>query len=424
MIRMHPEMDLENETRIRSTHAAKREEAAAIFAAQGLPTRTWEEYKYCDLSKHLDWTAELIGDVPQPDELKVIIDNWLSNWGLTGARVILFADGKPISLPHDLPDGLSITWILEGAEPSAMGTLAAPNTDPMIARNASEWSGGVHLRVGQGKEIEVPIVVLHVHRSPQRLRADLRFLVEVESSASLTLVEAYAGVAGCGRSQLNVVGETLVAEGARVTHLRIQDDAADAQQVNTSITSQQANSQSWQFTLTTGGALVRNNTQVQLEGQYGEAHLLGLYLGNDRQLMDNHTLVDHRVPNCNSNELYKGALQGKATAVFNGKIYVRRDAQKTNAFQSNRNILLSPGATVNTKPQLEIYADDVKCSHGTSTGQLDPSALFYLRSRGLGVESARKLLLQAFLDEVVQQVTLPSFQDAVRERVYAWLQQP
>jgi Fe-S cluster assembly protein SufD len=263
-----------------------------------------------------------------------------------------------------------------------------------------------------------------VHRSPQSLRADLRLLVEVEPSASLTLVEAYTGVAGCGRSQLNVLGETLVAESARVTHLRIQDDAAEAQQVNTSITSPQTNSQSWQFTLTSGGALVRNNTHVLLEGQYGEAHLLGLYLGNHRQLIDNHTLVDHRVPNCNSNELYKGALQGKATAVFNGKIYVRRDAQKTNAFQSNRNILLSPGSTVNTKPQLEIYADDVKCSHGTSTGQLDPSALFYLRSRGLGVESARKLLLQAFLDEVVQQVTLPSFQEAVRERVYAWLQQP
>ena len=421
---MHPEMDLENETRIHTTPAGRREDAAAIFAAQGLPSRMWEEYKYCDLSKHLDWTAEPIVEVPEPDELKILIDHWLSNWGLTGARVILFADGKPISFPHDLPDGLSIAWISEGAEPSALGTLAAPNTDPMIARNAAEWSGGVHLRVAQGKEIEVPIVVLHVHRSPHSLRADLRLLVEVEPSASLSLVEAYTGVAGCGRSQLNVVGETLVAESARVTHLRIQDDAAEAQQVNTSITSQQTNSQSWQFTLTSGGALVRNNTHVLLEGQYGEAHLLGLYLGNHRQLIDNHTLVDHRVPNCNSNELYKGALQGKATAVFNGKIYVRRDAQKTNAFQSNRNILLSPGSTVNTKPQLEIYADDVKCSHGTSTGQLDPSALFYLRSRGLGVESARKLLLQAFLDEVVQQVTLPSFQEAVRERVYAWLQQP
>lgn len=420
---MHVEMDLDNETRIRTASAGRRE-AAAIFAAQGLPTRTWEEYKYCDLSKHLNWTAEPISEVAHTADLNLIVDRWLSNWGLTGARVILLADGKPISLPHDLPEGLSIKWIQEGAEPALMGMLAAPNSDPMIARNAAEWSNGVQLRLGKGKEIEVPIVLLHVHQSSQPLRADFRFLFELESSSSLTLVEAYAGAAGCGRSQLNVVGETVVAEGARFKHLRIQDDGSESQQVNTSITSQHANSQTWQFTFTSGGALVRNNTQVQFEGQHGEAHLLGLYLGHDRQLIDNHTLVDHRVPNCNSNELYKGALQGKSTAVFNGKIYVRRDAQKTNAFQSNRNILLSTGSTVNTKPQLEIYADDVKCSHGTSTGQLDPSALFYLRSRGLGVESARKLLLQAFLDEVVQQVTLPSFQEAVRERVYAWLQQP
>jgi len=420
---MHPEMDLENETRIRAISAGRREEAAAIFAAQGLPTRTWEEYKYCDLSKHLDWSAEPIADAAQPEEFKSIIDHWLSNWGLTGAPVILLADGKPISLPHNLPDGLTITWISEGAEPSALGTLAAPNTDPMIARNAAEWSSGVHLRLGKGKKIEAPLVLLHVHRSPQPLRADVRFLIEVEPSASLTLVEAYTGVAGCGRSQLNVVGETFVADCARFTHLRIQDDGAEAQQVNTCITSQQANSQSWQFTFTIGGSLVRNNIQVQLEGQHGEAHLLGLYLGNHRQLIDNHTLVDHRVPNCNSNELYKGALQGKATAVFNGKIYVRRDAQKTNAFQSNRNILLSTGATVNTKPQLEIYADDVKCSHGTSTGQLDPSSLFYLRSRGIGLEASRKLLLQAFLDEVVQQLTPEAVQEAIRERVLSWLQQ-
>jgi Fe-S cluster assembly protein SufD len=142
-----------------------------------------------------------------------------------------------------------------------------------------------------------------------------------------------------------------------------------------------------------------------------------LYLTNGSQVVDNHTLVDHRKPNCNSNELYKGIIEDRSSATFNGKIYVRKDAQQTNAFQSNKNILLSDDGTINTKPQLEIYANDVKCSHGTSTGKLDEDKIFYLRARGLSEASAKKMLMHAFASEVVEKITLNELRDYVEEKI-------
>jgi Fe-S cluster assembly protein SufD len=144
-----------------------------------------------------------------------------------------------------------------------------------------------------------------------------------------------------------------------------------------------------------------------------EAHLNGLFITNGNQLVDNHTLIDHQMPNCESHELYKGIAKDKSTGVFNGKIFVRQDAQKTNAYQSSKNILLSDDATINTKPQLEIYADDVKCSHGTSTGKVDEESLFYLKARGIGDLSARKLLLRAFAQELIDKIEIPSLQERV-----------
>jgi Fe-S cluster assembly protein SufD len=163
--------------------------------------------------------------------------------------------------------------------------------------------------------------------------------------------------------------------------------------------------------------LVRNNLTVVLDDEYTESHLNGLYLTAGNQVVDNHTVVDHRKPNCNSNELYKGIIEGKSTATFNGKIYVREDAQKTNAFQSNKNILLSQAGTINTKPQLEIYADDVKCSHGSTTGKLDEEKIFYLRARGIGVTNAKKLLMHAFASEVVNTIKIKPLREYVEEKI-------
>jgi Fe-S cluster assembly protein SufD len=157
-------------------------------------------------------------------------------------------------------------------------------------------------------------------------------------------------------------------------------------------------------TITLSGKLVRNNLNILVDGENCETNLNGAFLLQDGQLVDNHTIVDHLKPNCNSNELYKGVLNGKSIGVFNGKVFVRQNAQKINAFQSNANVLLSEDASMNSKPELEIYADDVKCSHGSTTGQMDEEAIFYLRTRGISDQSARALMTQAFIGDVLNQI--------------------
>ena len=185
--------------------------------------------------------------------------------------------------------------------------------------------------------------------------------------------------------------------------------------------SQSDNSHFYSASITLNGSFVRNNLNIVLNGQHAEAFMYGLYMPNGRQHVDNHTLVDHAMPNSYSNELYKGILDDNSTGVFNGKIFVRPDAQKTNAYQSCKNVVLSPGASMNTKPQLEIYADDVKCSHGTTTGQLNDEALFYMRSRGIPKDEARTLLLYAFSQDVLSQIKIQSIREylegVVREKL-------
>ena len=174
-------------------------------------------------------------------------------------------------------------------------------------------------------------------------------------------------------------------------------------------------------TITSGGNLVRNNLRVELQQQNGSAYLNGLYITSDNSHIDNHSFVDHASPNCYSNELYKGLLNGKSKGIFNGKIFVRKDAQKTNAYQSNKSIILSDEASMNSKPQLEIYADDVKCSHGATTGQLDNEAMFYLKSRGIGVNEARALLTNAFAEEILDKISIPSFREKLKRLIHVKL---
>ena len=171
------------------------------------------------------------------------------------------------------------------------------------------------------------------------------------------------------------------------------------------------------YTYSLSGEFLRNNLNIVLADENCETHLFGLYLPRKKEHFDNHTLVDHRMPNCFSNELYKGIMSDDATGVFNGKIFVRQDAQKTNAYQSNKNMLLGDNASVNTKPQLEIYADDVKCSHGTSTGRMDEEAMFYLRSRGIGEDKAKNLLMKAFAEEVVNAIQFAPLKEYIESLI-------
>lgn len=207
--------------------------------------------------------------------------------------------------------------------------------------------------------------------------------------------------------------EIYTGENSNIEMYRIQDENLNSYLVTLTQAEQRRGSVFTTYTVTTGGSLVRNDINTVLDGENCEAHLYGLYLTEDSQHVDNHTLIDHAKPHCLSNELFKGVLNDKSYAVFNGKVFVRPDAQKTNAYQSNKNILLSKDATVDTKPQLEIFADDVKCSHGATVGQLDDDSLFYLRSRGISEDMARSILIRAFASDVFEEIKL----DAVHEHI-------
>jgi len=214
----------------------------------------------------------------------------------------------------------------------------------------------------------------------------------------------------------NGVTEVYVSENALVTVDKLQYDG-DIRSIITEQAHQEGNSQFRINTITLDGGWVRNNLNIALDGDNCDAHLYGLYLLKGKQHVDNHTMVDHRYPNGVSNELYKGLMDEKSTAVFNGKVFVRQDAQKTNAYQTNANILMTDTATINSKPELEIYADDVKCSHGSTTGQFDEEAVFYLRSRGLSESSARQLLVAGFAADVLEGIR----SDAVIEKIHSLL---
>jgi Fe-S cluster assembly protein SufD len=200
--------------------------------------------------------------------------------------------------------------------------------------------------------------------------------------------------------------EVIVEEGANIGYYKIQNDKVQSSQVSTTHFRQVGKSMIHAVTISLNGGIVRNNLNIALEAEYSEAHLYGLYFQNGSSHVDNHTIVDHVSPHCQSNELYKGILNDNASAVFNGKIFVRQPAQKTNAYQHNKNILLSDNASVNTKPQLEIFADDVKCSHGCTIGQLDEEGMFYLRSRGIPERIARSLLVHAFAIDILEHIRL------------------
>lgn len=213
----------------------------------------------------------------------------------------------------------------------------------------------------------------------------------------------------------NIVIQAEIEENAQLRINQFQNEGEKSSQVNLVHAYQHANSKFGINTISTGGNLTRNDLNIIVDGENCETFLNGIYLTNNSQHIDNHTLVDHRKPHCMSDEKYRGIMNDQSTGVFNGKVFVRQDAQKINAFQSNANILLSDDATINSKPELEIYADDVKCSHGSTTGQLDEEALFYLQSRGIGLESARKLLVRAFVGDVVDEMEDGIFKTKIEE---------
>jgi Fe-S cluster assembly protein SufD len=278
--------------------------------------------------------------------------------------------------------------------------------DGINALNTAFVQEGVFIHVEKAKAPEHPVYIYNIADARTlNVFAQPRSLVHIAEKAQLQIVETYATI-GSSESFTNQVMEIVVEKEALLEYYKIQNDSAANNQVSTTHIRQTGKSYSHVVTVSLNGGIIRNNLNLVLEAEYAEGHLYGLYFQGGHTHVDNHTVVDNVMPHCYSNELYKGIIDDKASAVFNGKIFVQPQAQKTNAYQSNKNILLSADASVNTKPQLEIYADDVKCSHGCTIGQLDEDGLFYLRSRGISEKMAQSLLVQAFAIDILEHIKL------------------
>ena len=400
-----------------------RQKAIESFSALGIPAKKNEEYKYSNVQK-------LFGEswkVGKLESWKVndTIDNYLIP--NLDAHIVVLVNGffsEELSSLNNLDKAVVVSSLKKAFEKypelveKHFSKHADISSDAFIALNTAFATDGVFIAVPDNTVIEKPIHIINIISAPSPLGKSgmgllffPRNLFVVGKSAQVQLVETFETHNLPVKAISTSVTEIAIDENAKVQYYRLQNDCENGQQINTVSTSQQRNSHFDTNTVTLSGGWVRNNLNIALNGENCESHLNGLFITSDTQHVDNHTLVDHRKPHCESNQTYKGILDGKSTGIFNGKIFVQRDAQKTNAYQSSKNILLSDDATINTKPQLEIYADDVKCSHGSSTGKIDEDALFYLRARGLGIESARKLLLHAFINDVKQTIRINALRD-------------
>jgi len=397
-----------------------REEAMERFASLGLPDSRDEDWKFTNISRVLDIPFQQprernLSAGELQDALELPLDGWR----------LVFLDGafrRDLSSPPSerldaelLPMSEAFARRCEVVE-SHLGRSADSDRQVFTALNTAFATEGAFLNVPDGVVIDHPIYLFYVTTGGESSVIQPRSLLVVGAGSRVTVVEKYLGLGG-QVYWTNAVTEVRLGRGGVVDHYRIQDEGAAAIHVSNLSVEQASSSNFSTHLFSLGASLARNESRIRFAGERAEATVNGLYLGKDSQHIDNHTVIDHAKPNCASHELYKGILDGKARGVFNGKIFVRQDAQKTDAKQTNQTLLLSDDATINTKPQLEIFADDVKCTHGATVGNLSAEAIFYLRSRGVGLAEARSLLTFAFANDLVQRIQVEPLRTQLEERI-------
>jgi Fe-S cluster assembly protein SufD len=395
-----------------------REAAFARFGKLGLPTTQDEEWKYTSLAPLAQHQFE-----PATETKFREIDRWTLGDG--GIRLV-FVNGR------HRPDLSSHAASAGGA---FIGSLAATlihrpelverevaryadyHRDSLTALNTAFIQDGAFIHLPAGAVVQAPIHLLYVSTAPGKpTLSQPRNLIVAGANSQAIVVETYAGLAD-EVYFTNAVTEVVLGENARLDHYKLQEESARAFHVALTQVHHGRDSRFTSHSVALGAALARNEVRSLFASEGGECTLNGLYMATGKQHLDNRTLIDHKSPRCTSREMYKGVLDGQSRGVFSGRVLVRQDAQKTDARQTNKNLLLSDDAVVDTKPQLEIFADDVKCAHGAAVGQLDEDALFYLRSRGLDREAARSLLTYAFASEMVNLVPLGPLRAHVRDLV-------
>lgn len=396
--------------------------ALEILEQLGLPGNKHEEYKHTPLTRELEKNFTF----PPAETRSAVTDISPHTIPEVEANTVVFINGF-FSPEHStiLSPGSEVTV------QSLADALAARNpvvlehfnehvnikSDAYAAWNTAGWNSGVFLHIPDNAIVQKPVILHYINdASDGQVIAIPRNLVYLGKNSRFVLMEKFSST-GPQNHFTNLVSEVVVSENAALDYYTIHNDPGNRFQHTHVRIYQKNTSRVNTYSFHLQGRLLRTNLELVLDGEGIESHMYGLYLLTGNTLADNHTVVDHRKPNSFSNELYKGIMDEDSRGVFNGKIFVRPQAQKTNAFQANRNILLSGKATVNTKPQLEIWADDVKCSHGCTTGQLDEEALFYLRARGISHEAARAMMLYAFAGEVMEKIPHEGIKTYIDEAV-------
>lgn len=394
----------------------RRREGAERFRSLGLPTRKNEDWKQTRLDALGEWSFHQ--PVAEHEGVSALVDAHR----IPGAHCLVLVNGayaEQLSDGGALPEGVRLEALSalierEGASAAdAIGSVASVASRPLVALNAAHLDQGIALSVAATVLLEQPIQLLHLVVGPaEPLQLQLRHLVRLERGAAATLIETYVGPQG-PRYLQNVVCEVLLGDNARLDRYKLELEGEGSMHLASFDVRQGRDSQLRSHVYSLAAGLSRNEQHVALVGTGAACFVGGLSLARGDQTVDQHPEVDHQSPHCRSQQLFKGILAERAHGVFNGKIFVREKAVGTDARQQNSNLLLSREAVVNTKPQLEIFADDVKCSHGATVGQLDEDALFYLRARGIGLAEARRLLMIAFAAELVDGCRV----EALRERL-------
>ena len=367
--------------------SAEKKELFTSFMSKGFPTTKDEEWKYTSLKKIVtkEYTIENTGEI--------IDSSTIEKYSLGFENRIIFSDGKLIGSPN-----------IKGVSINGFSNFGSNTTDSILQLNKALAQNGFTISVDKNTVLENPIEILFFATTENNF-SQYRNLISIGDNTEVKFVERIQAL-NDSSSMVNHFTQIHCAKNTKVEYNKIQNNTPESRLIDTVNVYQEQDSTCDINTLIFGGSFTRNNLNFEQNGYNCESNMNGISILDDNQLADNHTFVDHKSAHCRSNEMYKGVYLGNSKGVFNGKIMVRPDAQKIDAFQSNNNLLLSDNSTIDSKPQLEIYADDVKCSHGCTIGQLDEKALFYMRSRGIGIEEAKAVLTYAFASEAIENISV------------------
>jgi Fe-S cluster assembly protein SufD len=397
------------------------------FVSSGYPTRRDEEWRFTPIGA----IAETEFADPGYGGSGLLRSD-LANvpFGDLGCTTLVFIDGKyssALSTINPLEAGLvvgSLATALESTPDAVrrhLAQLSGPTATAFAALNAGLFEDGAYINIPEGMMVDETIHLLYIsseHGSPTS--SFPRNLIIAGKGSHCTIVETYVGLAESVYLTCPVT-EVFMEQNAGIDHYKLQQESINAFHLGAMNITLGRSSVFSSHGITLGGSISRNDISALMADEYAECTLNGLYLANGRRIVDNHTTIDHAMPNCPSHEVYKGILNDSARGVFNGKIFVREDAQKTDAKQTNKTLLLSDNAQIFTKPQLEIFADDVRCTHGATIGQLDPNQLFYLQARGIGKEEARNLLVYAFASDVINRIKVEPARQQLDKQLFTQL---